>query len=204
MRSGIVWQHEGEHAALAHGALHGDVAAVRLGDPARDSQPQPRAATPSCARLVQAVEPLEDALQILGRNARPRIAHGQPRPCAVHVERELNAPARRRVGDGVVNKVQQQLLEQVTVTPRPYLVTHTRPLIPTSHDNGFPSDHTLLAAALTASLWWIDRRWLGAFALGTLLVLVGRLGVGAHHTGVSAYPPEKVQLAVSVAEVIKR
>jgi membrane-associated phospholipid phosphatase len=40
----------------------------------------------------------------------------------------------------------------------------------------------LLAAALTASLWWIDRRWLGAFSAGTTLVLLGRLGIGAHHT----------------------
>ncbi len=59
---------------------------------------------------------------------------------------------------------------------------HVRPLIPVARDNGFPSDHTLLAAFLTAALWWIDRRALAAFAVGTLLVMVGRLGVGAHHT----------------------
>lgn len=61
-------------------------------------------------------------------------------------------------------------------------MAHTHSLIPVSHDNGFPSDHTLLAAALTASLWWIDRRLLLAFAGGTLLVMLGRLGVGVHHT----------------------
>ncbi len=88
----------------------------------------------------------------------------------------------RVVALGVLAVVGSKVLTHVIIDPRPYLVTHTRPLIPTSHDNGFPSDHTLLAAALTASLWWIDRRWLGAFALGTLLVLLGRLGVGAHHT----------------------
>lgn len=31
--------------------------------------------------------------------------------------------------------------------PRPFVVQHTTPLIPHVADNGFPSDHTLLAAA---------------------------------------------------------
>ena len=59
---------------------------------------------------------------------------------------------------------------------------HVRPLIPVARDNGFPSDHTLLAAFLTATLWWIARRALAVFAVGTLLVMAGRLGIGAHHT----------------------
>jgi len=66
--------------------------------------------------------------------------------------------------------------------PRPYLVDHVAPLTPLSRDNGFPSDHTLLAAVLAASLWWIDRRLIVAFAVGVVLVMLGRLGVGAHHT----------------------
>ncbi len=66
--------------------------------------------------------------------------------------------------------------------PRPYLVDHVAPLTPLSRDNGFPSDHTLLAAVLAASLWWIDRRLIVAFAVGAVLVMLGRLGVGAHHT----------------------
>ncbi len=73
-------------------------------------------------------------------------------------------------------------LTGLVVDPRPYLVAHTRPPIPVARDNGFPSDHTLLAALFTAGLWWIDRRWLPAFAAGTLLVALGRLGIGAHHT----------------------
>ena len=75
-----------------------------------------------------------------------------------------------------------QVLNVVVSDPRPYITAHTQPLTPVGHDNGFPSDHTLLAAALTASLWWIDRRALWAFAVGTLLLAMGRLGIGAHHT----------------------
>jgi len=75
-----------------------------------------------------------------------------------------------------------KVLNHVVSDPRPYLVEHTQPLAPVSADNGFPSDHTLAAAALTASLWWIDRRILPVLAVGTLLVMFGRLGVEAHHT----------------------
>lgn len=75
-----------------------------------------------------------------------------------------------------------RVLGHVISDPRPYIVEHVRPLIALSHDNGFPSDHTLLAAALTAGLYWFDRRLVPFFALGTLLVLLGRLGVAAHHT----------------------
>ena len=83
---------------------------------------------------------------------------------------------------GVLAYVASKILTGVIIDPRPYLAAHARPLIPVARDNGFPSDHTLLAATLTATLWWIDRRALAAFAVGTLLVMIGRLGIGAHHT----------------------
>jgi membrane-associated phospholipid phosphatase len=82
----------------------------------------------------------------------------------------------------VVAYAAAKVLNHVVLDTRPYLVTHTQPLISVSRDNGFPSDHVLLAAAMTATLWWLDRRVLLLFALGTLLVMAGRLGVGAHHT----------------------
>lgn len=66
--------------------------------------------------------------------------------------------------------------------PRPYLVEHIRPLAPTATDNGFPSDHTLLAAFLTASLVWFYRRMIPLFVIGLLLVMAGRMGIAAHHT----------------------
>src|SRR5256885_10552993 len=69
------WQHHGKRAALAHGALHVDAAAVGLGDPAGDGQPQAGPAAAPGARAVQAVEPLEDACELVGGNAGPRIAH---------------------------------------------------------------------------------------------------------------------------------
>jgi len=83
---------------------------------------------------------------------------------------------------GLVAYLVSKALTGLIVDPRPYIVAHAHPLIPLPRDNGFPSDHTLLAALLTASLWWIDRRLAPVFMVGTLLVMLGRLAVGAHHT----------------------
>lgn len=74
------------------------------------------------------------------------------------------------------------VLGHVVPDPRPYIVGHYAPLTQVAHDNGFPSDHTLVAALFTGFIWWIDRRFVTLFALGTLAIGLGRLAVGAHHT----------------------
>ncbi len=45
-----------------------------------------------------------------------------------------------------------QALNGLISDPRPDFVALSSALTPVRHDNGFPSDHTLLASALTASL----------------------------------------------------
>jgi len=97
--------------------------------------------------------------------------------------------------------VASTVLTRIVIDPRPYVVAHAQPLTPVGHDNGFPSDHTLLAATLMASVWWIDRRWLVAFAAGTVLVGLGRLGIGAHHTLDVA---GSIAIAVVAAVIIAR
>lgn len=82
----------------------------------------------------------------------------------------------------VVAYIVAKVLNHVVVDIRPYKVDHETALTSVSNDNGFPSDHALLAAAITASLWWINRRLIWPFALLTVFVMLGRLGIGAHHT----------------------
>lgn len=82
----------------------------------------------------------------------------------------------------VVSYLLSKVLSAVISDPRPYVVAHQQPIVPIARDNGFPSDHTLMAMALTASMWWVWRRYVPYFAAGTLLVMLGRLGIGAHHT----------------------
>jgi membrane-associated phospholipid phosphatase len=74
------------------------------------------------------------------------------------------------------------LSKAVIDDPRPYLAEHYTPLAHAAADNGFPSDHTLVAALLAGWAWWLDRRLLPVFVAGTMLVLLGRLAIGAHHT----------------------
>ncbi len=82
----------------------------------------------------------------------------------------------------VVSLVVAKILNHVVVDLRPYKVDHETALTSVSNDNGFPSDHALLAAAITASLWWINRRLIWPFAVLTVFVMLGRLGIAAHHT----------------------
>lgn len=62
--------------------------------------------------------------------------------------------------------------------PRPFVVDGRAPLFSHVSDNGFPSDHTMLAMAVAAVVaWW--RRKVGA-GLMALSVVVGAARVGAH------------------------
>jgi len=65
--------------------------------------------------------------------------------------------------------------------PRPFIVGGFKPLIHSSTDNGFPSDHTLLLAT-TAAIVMVASRPAGFLGLA-LAVLVGlaRVYVGVHH-----------------------
>lgn len=65
--------------------------------------------------------------------------------------------------------------------PRPFVSDGITPLIAHANDNGFPSDHTLLAS-LVGFVTLASLRWAGALLL-FLAVLVGasRVAVGVHH-----------------------
>ena len=73
------------------------------------------------------------------------------------------------------------LLHGLVQDPRPFVVQGSTPLIPSSADNGFPSDHTLLLAS-TAAITMIANPWAGAVGL-LLAVAVGlaRVYAGVHH-----------------------
>src|SRR5919202_4656794 len=54
--------------------------------------------------------------------------------------------------------------------PRPFVVGHFQPLISHPADNGFPSDHALLAAALVAVVALVDTAWAFPFALLAIVI----------------------------------
>ncbi len=90
--------------------------------------------------------------------------------------RALWAPLGALVALGV-----NQLVVAVVAEPRPYTVMpHALVLVSPSTDYSFPSDHAVMAGAVAAGLWLVNRR-LGAVAAALAVVMaVSRVYVGAH------------------------
>ena len=66
--------------------------------------------------------------------------------------------------------------------PRPFVTESITPLVQHVADNGFPSDHALLAATL-AFLVWLKSPKLGVGFLGlAILIGVSRILVNVHHS----------------------
>ncbi len=66
-------------------------------------------------------------------------------------------------------------------SPRPFLLTGVPPLIPSSTDNGFPSDHTLLLATLAALVFLVNKRAGALFLALAVVVGLARVYAGVHH-----------------------
>ncbi len=66
-------------------------------------------------------------------------------------------------------------------SPRPFVIQHIEPLIKASTDNGFPSDHTLLAMTIAAIIFVYNRK-AGLFLVTlSLFVGLGRIFANVHH-----------------------
>lgn len=65
--------------------------------------------------------------------------------------------------------------------PRPFVVGHFTPLIAHDPDNGFPSDHSVLTAAMATLVFPFNRRWGTILGLLAFCVAASRVYVGIHH-----------------------
>lgn len=65
--------------------------------------------------------------------------------------------------------------------PRPFVVGHFTPLIAHAADNGFPSDHMLLASAVAMIVSFYSKKWGIVFWALALLIGWARVFVGVHH-----------------------
>lgn len=101
-----------------------------------------------------------------------------------------------------------QIGHSVYNDPRPFTVDHVTPLLPHAADNGFPSDHGLLAAALVAAVLLLDLRFVGIFVVLGALVDWARVGAGIHHVvdvlGSAAFVGIGLLVGYLVAPVITR
>jgi undecaprenyl-diphosphatase len=83
---------------------------------------------------------------------------------------------------GAISLLIAQLLKAIIDNPRPFISDGVRPMIDSSRDNGFPSDHTLFSAFLAFCVWQY-RKKLGLMML-IIAAIVGwaRVAAGVHHT----------------------
>jgi len=65
--------------------------------------------------------------------------------------------------------------------PRPFVAGRFTPLIPSSTDNGFPSDHVLLLSAAAAVTMVVSPAAGLLGAVGAVLVGLARVYAGVHH-----------------------
>jgi membrane-associated phospholipid phosphatase len=73
------------------------------------------------------------------------------------------------------------IANQIIQDPRPFVVSGLMPLIRSSSDNGFPSDHALLLGS-TAAIVSVASPIIGLFGLlAALIVGIARVYAGVHH-----------------------
>ncbi|HAS00193.1 MAG: PAP2 superfamily protein [Candidatus Moranbacteria bacterium GW2011_GWC2_37_73] len=65
--------------------------------------------------------------------------------------------------------------------PRPFVVEQFVPLIPHADNNGFPSDHTLLSAAVASVVYFFNKKLGALLLILALLVGTSRVLAGVHH-----------------------
>jgi undecaprenyl-diphosphatase len=75
-----------------------------------------------------------------------------------------------------------QPIGNAVAEPRPYAaLPHVLLLVSPTTDFSFPSDHAVMAGAVAAGLWWVDRK-LGVLAtIAALVMAFARVYVGAHY-----------------------
>ena len=81
----------------------------------------------------------------------------------------------------IVSYVAAQVGAALYTDPRPFTQDHVKPLIAHAADNGFPSDHALLAAAIVAAVFLASEYWALPFVFLAILVDWARVGAGIHH-----------------------
>lgn len=88
--------------------------------------------------------------------------------------------------------------------PRPFVAGNFTPLIPHAADNGFPSDHMLLGAAIASIIYARDRMWGLALWIVALIVGLARVFAGVHHVADLAGSILAAVLAVLVVRFVAR
>lgn len=82
---------------------------------------------------------------------------------------------------GIISLALAKIGGHFVTNPRPFVVGHFTPLIPHANDNGFPSDHTLLAAVLAFAATWLKPKYAWPLILVAVGIGLSRVAAGVHH-----------------------
>ena len=82
---------------------------------------------------------------------------------------------------GIVSILLAKVGSAFITDPRPFVEGHFTPLIAHAADNGFPSDHTLLASFIGWVVLYYSRKWGVAALIIAVLIGLSRVYVGVHH-----------------------
>ncbi|MDP1846072.1 MAG: phosphatase PAP2 family protein [Candidatus Moranbacteria bacterium] len=74
-----------------------------------------------------------------------------------------------------------KIISRFYFDPRPFVTGNFTPLIPHAPDNGFPSDHTLLGAAIAAVIFRLNKKAGLLLFFMALFVGLARILAGVHH-----------------------
>jgi len=81
---------------------------------------------------------------------------------------------------GVIALVLARIASRLYYDPRPFVTEHVQPLFHHAPDNGFPSDHSLLAMALTATVYFFNKRLSVVMLVLTIVIGVARVLAKVH------------------------
>lgn len=82
---------------------------------------------------------------------------------------------------GILSFALAKVATHLVTSPRPFVADGVTPLVSSAHDNGFPSDHTLLAAFLAYACLLFSRKLGIALLVIAILVAASRVLAGVHH-----------------------
>src|SRR5947209_16094477 len=104
----------------------------------------------------------------------------------------------------VLGEVGAKVGASLYTDPRPFTVDHVKPLFSHAADNGFPSDHALLAAMIVAGIGLLSIRWTLPFIAFAALIDWARVGAGIHHVSDVIGSSAIVAMATLIAVVLAR
>ncbi len=94
----------------------------------------------------------------------------------------------------VLALIADKVLNQIIVSPRPFVVENITPLFPHVASNGFPSEHALFAMVITCTIFLYNKK------IGVLLFVL-TLGIGVARILANVHHPVDILGAFIIAAV---